>query len=370
MVPYELLQDLNKLACTSKNKKIENLFVKLANQVQDQFYDWLFKVQNYQPILEKLSRNNTLPALVYLAQSDGKDPSSLPADYRVAFTSFKNLMGYLQFQSIFNPYYKTLSAYEGWDVKGGMTKEESQVQSDLNKLLSFYEEYRKGGLNTKEDVDRVDGDIKKKSRAAYLRSKKVWNNAYRFFFTEFTKEITKSLEWGENGSTSGVCADPLMQNVYQLVTSGNLGDPNKIMSAMPHFPDMGSSDQVILGAIRDIGNIGSYQSSGNESVVDVFNKTRERLFESLDISADYDDNYDIPESPDYGKQQKDFFNENELSNEFVDNFEIQENKNQPPVDYHPSSTSMESYIIAVSVLLRSMWRKMYQIQESEKFLQI
>ena len=35
MVPYELLQDLNKLVCSSRNKKVEDLFIKLANEDDD-----------------------------------------------------------------------------------------------------------------------------------------------------------------------------------------------------------------------------------------------------------------------------------------------------------------------------------------------
>ena len=46
MVPYELLQDLNRLVCSSKNKKIESLFIKLANGDDE-------KVEDIKKIIEK-----------------------------------------------------------------------------------------------------------------------------------------------------------------------------------------------------------------------------------------------------------------------------------------------------------------------------
>jgi hypothetical protein len=74
MISYDLLRDLNGLYCETKDKRVEDLFIKLAEVNKSDFYQWLFDNHNNKALLNQLRNKDVLHSLIYLAGLDGRIP--------------------------------------------------------------------------------------------------------------------------------------------------------------------------------------------------------------------------------------------------------------------------------------------------------
>ena len=206
MIPYKLLQELNKLACTSKNKKIEDLFVKLAEESQNKFFEWISKSKGNKQILSKLEDPNLLASLDYLY----KNPNVFSQDLLSLLHMFlpgakgtpakvgKSELGYVsilskllplsqdpEFETVLKPFEASLTKLDRLDFKeGDIAKKESvdKIKRDFKTLIKEYRIFLNPPEHKSETYDRRDARRFKKQyhitdssrRNLYLRDGEWW----------------------------------------------------------------------------------------------------------------------------------------------------------------------------------------------------
>jgi len=268
MIPYELLQDLNRLACKSKNEKIEALFVKLAAQTQEGFYDWIIKNINNKLVTKDVSNKWVLTAIQYLVSNPNLNQDDLIELIKSPRSSIVNILSALftlkddsRFKAILNRFSGPLSHASIFATKDPEERAQlaSQVAKDLENLYWAYD-------NSVNNPNVGEG---KKS------SPENRERRFNFLKTEFSKEIKGALR-------SMPAQDaPKYKNVLSIVESGGLPLFQQIATALPYMPNLGGKGKDIMSLV----NYAARHDGFNPESIDVLNTIKSKVFNIAELNA-------------------------------------------------------------------------------------
>ena len=279
MISYDLLHDLNGLYCETRNKKVEDLFIKLAEENKSEFYKWLFDNQSNKALVNQLRNKDVLQSLVYLASLDGRIPDkellnyffskSDNPHYMPLYKTMYELIGSTK-RDILHPFESALQAFRGLRPSSAWDTPES-VSHDLSNIDRAYDSYLRGS------VDKVFDDgvqIGRKPKRITRRQK--LQSLFGFLLREFTQDILAVL--------------PPDSPLAREVAAGNLYDPMKIV---PHLPGPLSSSilspvkKIVREMERRINSL-SYanQISVNRNHVAIFNELRNTIMLSISLMSE------------------------------------------------------------------------------------
>jgi hypothetical protein len=342
MIPYELLQDLNKLVCTSKNKKVEELFLKLAQEAQGGFYEWLLKISTSKkgraknPVYGKLIRSDIVSDLVTIYF----DRENLAKNYNaILITSLQGKTKYSKmglftklaelkevskkpgFETILKPLQSvinlatvgknenipnaTIATWEIdlntlWDAYKEDTKPKSEYvgRREFDRLRKEYglvdkHRYPEGALDFLEDLDPEDPQSVSEARRQLSRlknrthstpeQKKYIRDLFQFFLYNFTEEIKRGLDHFN---------EPKFRELRQKIESGRLPYPTEIGASMPLLPRV--NDKALDAIVKAYNNIYSFKKKKN--IPQLFNQTRRDLAQALNVQFDIGSGTETPKS--------------------------------------------------------------------------
>jgi hypothetical protein len=335
MIPYELLQDLNRLACTSKNKKIEDLFLKLAQGQEDNFYEWMDKNRNNRVLKGSLDDTTVLDALAYAYENvNSQSTEGLVAflannkpEYIPIYGSFFRIHEAGNFSEILTPIVTWLTRLSRARSESG----DNSVRKDLTRIVQQYNMFKEREFG--KTFDAHPSTIK----APPKKTKKQRDMDHtRFLFKALTKEIMDAISGEED-----------LASTYEVVSGGNLPSVDRIVKSFPHLPYAGPNFKKIPRMAA------SYLSKSNKNVVDAFNWLRGEMLKNLDFpNKPYINlnNYEEEEE----EEEEDF-------SLFLDDSYMPENKKtrkqMKPVDYNPLYTAQRSYIFMSSMILSHLFER-------------
>jgi hypothetical protein len=373
MIPYELLQDLNKLVCSSKNRKIEDLFIKLANESQGDFYSWIIKNNKNQEIISKLNVPEVLSALNYLfnngkelnshpilifLEMSGQKNKKLDPNFRHVYSSISEFYNLPSYKSIFLPFSNFFGFIKKNTEATFLLLHKDEVRKDIDLLINTYNRsinhHHMAPHEFKQDQGKPkDREINKK------KQREITHTVYGFFLKHFTEEILTAL------SNQG-----MWDKLRSVLNDRQLADYTRVLDALPYTPSLKDSPQAIKTILDDIAKV--YQNNIGENkvikmgLVGFFNYARQKLFSSLGIWTS------LPEG-ELSTFQKDivddksYFESGGLPPD-VDVMEYQEVENKPQgiQKYNEEDIKKSAYIWSVSILLSNL-RQMLVEQRSSNF---
>jgi hypothetical protein len=288
MVPYELLQDLNRLVCSSKNKKIESLFIKLASVDQDDFYDWILKNSTNAIIKRGLNFPNSLSALEELIINKDEfnnDPNKVlltaataaahgTPTYLGFYFSLSYLIDKAEFETILRPFYEFLHHF---NTVGNSTPEEiANVENDLSSLHSQYEE------EVLEEERLEEERLEEESRIHHeriSREEMLENNpggsthhqmrkiaTYRFAFGYLAQNWTNLIKDHIQRQNS----PEYWSGVMDILNSNRLHRTGDVISSLPYVPDMRDSGSKLAQIFARIPTY--FQTYGEVAAYNLVNR--------------------------------------------------------------------------------------------------
>ena len=352
MIPYKLLQELNKLACTSKNKKIEDLFVKLAEENQLGFYGWLEKIQSKKqntPIYSALEDQDIIDALIYIKREGKEFPYNVVQlfehkdvkkyfDFYVIFWHNRNVP---KFETILKPLESSLYKFRSL-AKGDMkvwTAIEASVTKDLSTLISEYDKFldppkptptnfdrrelkkRRKDLGLKRPkgrsphigddaevteqghFDRHDFEEGQFGTMSYEQKTRIYRHAFGYLLKGFTDLILRNIKESPH---------PAWNGTVNLLSSGRLPRYGELTSVLPYIPDMGESGvkgeqlfRKIPTLFKELGDIGAFNQINREVLsalkmsmpVESYEQDNFDYEEWYNAEGDPDKSKDIPDRP-------------------------------------------------------------------------
>jgi hypothetical protein len=367
MVPYELLQDLNKLVCSSRNKKVEDLFIKLANEdegKEDNFLSWIIKMNDNKVLSSAMSTPilKALNVLYYRGEEYNKSPKSFLKQMFSSETSkeakslfdvyeaFNELMKQPSYQAVLLPFKPFLSNIKNNDPDA--TTISAQVSKDLNFLIDKYKEH----LHEMSRPHRLDSESFEESN---LDQKAIRNErerrmrlhqTYAFFLKHFTEEISTSLS-----------NDYIWDKVKPLLRNNKIDQYSEIAMALPYIPNIKKAPEVVNKTYKDIMGGTDIKRFG---LIGFFNVTRRRLFDSLDISTGLGT---LPSST----ENITFDNTKYMElGEVPDDVDVMEHQNvskepQKVEQYDYTKVRSCAYILSVSVLMSRLREAILQFKATK-----
>jgi len=277
MVPYELLQDLNKLVCSSKNKKVEDLFIKLAAEAETEhangsdFYKWLLKNINNKDLENKVSDPETLKALSYLAKNKDKLNDSpnylLFSQYAKYADVCFGLMALArqnpdQYGKFLTPFDSFFGALKHWEPNDTSSDYIETLNKDLSTVFNEYEAYLNHPdhhymLPHERGRGRGEDDTK---RYVYLRTK-IYRHLFGYLLYNFTESILAAI----NKTTHGA-----WDKTKQLLEAKRLPRYGEIMGSLPYIPRMGDAGPKIDKLFRSLPDI--QQKYGDTETYNIVNR--------------------------------------------------------------------------------------------------
>jgi hypothetical protein len=198
MIPYELLQDLNRLACTSKNKKIENLFLKLAEEQESSIHGWMEKNQNNKAINRLLHDKNVFSALLYSYDN----MNSVSSDKLIGELMSANLHHYLPIYGTFLKLYESGHFNEVLSPIAPMfakmhsmrdVSEDGRIREDLTTIVKQYNIFKE--IEFGKTFDAHPSTIKDPSKKN--KNQRDMDHT-RFLFKALTEEISNAIASDED----------------------------------------------------------------------------------------------------------------------------------------------------------------------------
>jgi len=357
MIPYELLQDLNKLACTSKNKKIEDLFLKLAEGQEKDFHDFVKTFPT-----RELSVKEVPQALVYLFENAGKSFSRRPnprsdnvsefyssvlgslmnntakfRQYPFIYKTLSTLLARGQYREYLSNYATYLSAFDSVESSEA---EENAIATSMGKMVNAYEsKYVQETKDLESHWGAKEFLQKEKGKREKERRERL-HNTFSFFLHHFSNEILGALGDQE-----------YWDKTKALIRSNELSDYAEMLNALPYIPRLNKVDQVVYKIYNGVIS-GTYLNKGG--LVGAFNNARREILENLDLSTFSKTDSEM----EYERTKLDYDAYNKAKGEFGDMGypEIPETEEPPNVmmEFSENSIVHAGYILSVSLLLAKL----------------
>jgi hypothetical protein len=352
MVPYELLQDLNKLVCSSKNKKVEDLFIKLAAEETSERYDgsafckWLLKVTGNKDLGNKIDDSETLTALSYLAKNKDKlndNPNDLLfsesySRYISVYLGLIKLVNkssdkYSGLLTPFGPFFRPLSRVSEKNVSDSRVE---TLNKDLSTILNEYEAY----INPPDHYPdhhhimphEMNDEEKVRSTFNTLQDTKIYRHLFGYLLHSFTESILVAINKGTPSA---------WENTKQLLLSRKLPRYGEIMGSLPYIPNMGSSGSKIHELFNSLPR--TWRKYGDAETYNIINR---KILSALEMPVPYST------TPQQEMNYDDWYNKKGDPNP---NFDYNTDQVEKPEAHHvelPYEDVLEcSYILCVSALL-------------------
>ena len=321
MIPYELLQDLNKLACRSKNKKIEDLFVKLAQELPD-FYDWIIKNLKNTHITSHINNVGVMSTLQFLITNKDIKQSSIPKSIAgVGFVLYTLLNEDPAFKSTLNPFSESLSEFATFAIDDKDLK--AKVIYDLNYLDNTYN-------HSKANPDNVELDARKGKAGNSLASERSRKARFVFLHERLKDEISSAIQSRDEYSKT-----------YDLIKNGRLPHYQEVALSLPYMPNLGGLSSGILNLVNRAGR--DYKA--NPQSTNAFNDVRTEAFRLANINA----------KPKLNKEQenRDSVDYSKIDPDVVSPQESQENK----IEYDHQYVAQAEYILIIAMVLAKLAMK-------------
>jgi len=340
MIPYELLQDLNKLACRSKNVKIESLFVKLAQEHQDDFYDWVIKNIGNKYIKARLAYKDVMRAIQYLTATPNatkedvlelgrKNEESL---LRVLASFYQLLKSDDRFKSILNRFSASLSSFSSIKLPDNII---TQVAQDLESLDRDYRQSISHPGNGELDIRKRDVNFNENERTKIARQNR--RARFNFLLKSFNAEVTNALQ-----------GNPRFAKVFALVQANRLPYHQEIALALPYMPNLRGKGPKILELVR----MANRDLSANPRSIAVLNDMKAKAFNIADLDAKQTNTNLIKQKEmDFSKLEKEDVSDEEIRNDSSDS----KNDSMTPAEYDPVYVAQSDYILIISMMLAKLW---------------
>jgi len=359
MISYALLQDLNTLACTTKNKKIENLFLKLAQANQEEqtsFYDWLIKIQGNETILKDLKFPLLIEALKYLVKNRNSDLTTsqwilnLQKIDKINYVTIYEILFDLTKDPALQPYLQNLQdvtknfANITKEVSGGEEAKEQNklaIKKDFLTLINAYNGFvnyhSEGTVAPEEHVNKTELDRRQREKENGAKKTRRLSDAFGFFLVNFTKEISGALS-----------QEPAWDKTRNLLANERLPYFGEIAAGLPYVPSLKGAPNVIN---KIYNGIMSGRLVNKVGMVGAFNYARMELFESLDIPII---NQGVEDEPEGSLNLSPYF---ESGGDPINVDKVLHNEEVKPeamMNFNRTSIIQAGYILSVSFLLGKM----------------
>ena len=350
MIPYELLQGLNKLACKSKDKRIEELFVKLANRSETDFSNWILKNQNNPFLSNKLGDSEVLSALAHLTKMKNEPPPTGWMNYMVQkapsyipiYGAFLRLLrdGDPDIQSVLAPF-QTILPYFSSSIENDWMPD-SSVATKLNGIIGEFNEQL---VDFDDDYHPV---IKKKMTREEKRQEKA-KLYFDYFFEHSSKEIYNAIE--SLGSPDN------LKELKELIAGYKLPDTKMIIPFCNYRFDSKDQAEVSKVVNATIRTILSPRYKGQP--YHAFEKFRAEAQRNLGRLTSYeyqaltDRSSGTPQGAfvPFSDQEQDPFHEDDES-------EVEEREQEQEQDlykFEPTQSLLPKYVFASSLILRELY---------------
>ena len=291
MVPYELLQDLNRLVCSSKNKKIESLFIKLASADENSFCDWILRNHRNSIIEREMSSPVTLDGFHYLIKNQDSlndTPTQIlfpPGKvYLELYVLLALNMDHEKLKLTLLPFNKFL-IFVKRGVRDNIEDEvKDKIMTDVSTLFDMCENER---LEEEEEAERLEEERLEEER---LEEERVHherisleemheNNpggnthqqmrsiaTYRFAFGYLAQSWTNLIKDHIQRQNS----PEYWSGVMNILNSYSLHRTGEVLSSLPYIPDMRDSGSECARIFARIP--GYFQMYGKTAAYNLINR--------------------------------------------------------------------------------------------------
>ena len=347
MIPYELLQGLNRLACKSKDKRIEDLFIKLANQSESNFSNWVIKNQNNSVISNEIGDSQVISALAYMYKNKENPPEKGWVYHMVEkhkqwlpiYGAFFRLLqsGNQDMRTIFGPLQTILPLFSNFVENDWMPDE--KVKKNIYELINSFNRQE---VNFDDDYHPV---IKKRMTREEKRQEKA-KLYFDFFFEHLSKEIYSSI---------GQLSNPEhFKDLGDLIEAYRLPETHMIIPFLNYRFDNSDKVEVEKVVNSTLRTILSPRFKGQPyHALEYF---RANAMKDLGSISMYEYQYMIDRSSDTPKDGYTPFMDKDVDL-YHENEEKEEEKEEPELyKFEASRSVLPKYVFASSVVLRELYR--------------
>lgn len=230
---YKFAKDLSQLYACTRNKKIEDFFLKIAQSFEMEFENWLSRIIQTD-VKSSLQAPEVLDTLVFLTKLKKSYPSGITvsdlmfdpkkSSFIPLMQSFLNISTSQDF-AVLSPFKVLLESTRNMSITGGDPINESNYLSSLKTLDTMFRDHVERITNKPYD----DAPVSKRK----ITKKEKFANLLHYLTRRFSEEISLAYEEIGELDTLGIATNP---NI--------LADPIKIVGEL--FPDYPSSSMSYM----------------------------------------------------------------------------------------------------------------------------